>query len=119
MNTVVASRRLALGSYALLLAQQVLDLAVYQAPAVIWVFRLLPLLVFLPGLRRDNLRTYIWLCFVTLGYFAALVVRIFARPGDPLVITGLVAVVVLFTSAMLYVRWRARELRAQNQGTSG
>ena len=28
-----------------------------------------------------------------------------------LVICGLTAVVILFTAAMLYVRWRARELR--------
>ena len=34
----------------------------------------------------------------------------------PMVIGGLVAVVVLFVAAMLYVRWRARELRALSKG---
>ena len=64
---------------------------------------------------KDNLRSYIWLCFVCLGYFMILVQRIFAQPDSLLVVIGLVAVVILFTAAMLYVRWRARELRAMSE----
>jgi uncharacterized membrane protein len=41
-----------------------------------------------------------------------LVVAVFASPQNGLFITGLTAVVILFISAMFYVRWRARELRA-------
>jgi uncharacterized membrane protein len=52
------------------------------------------------------------LCFVCLLYFIALVERLFALPGNALAIIGTVAVVTLFVAAMLYVRWRARELRA-------
>ena len=96
---------------ALLLLQQGVDAFIQQAPWLIWLIKLLPLLMFLPGMRRDNLRSYIWLCFICLGYFMLLVQRIFATPTDPVVITGLIAVVLLFTAAMLYVRWRARELR--------
>ena len=44
-----------------------------------------------------------------------LVQRIFAQPDSLLVVIGLVAVVILFTAAMLYVRWRARELRAMSE----
>lgn len=111
--------RLVLVAYALLLAQQALDAWVHQVPWIIWVFKLLPLLLFLPGMLRDNLRSYIWLCFVSLGYFMVLVQRIFARPTDPAVITGLGAVVVLFIAAMLYVRWRARELHRPEEHRSG
>lgn len=100
-------------AYWVLLLQQLLDAALTQAPPVIWVFKLLPLLLFLPGMRRDNLRSYIWLCFVCLGYFAVLVERLFVDPGNALSITGMGAVVVLFISAMMYVRWRARELKSQ------
>ena len=82
-----------------------------QAPWFIWVLKVLPLLLFLPGMLKDNLRSFIWLCFVCLGYFLILVQRIFAQPDSLLVIGGLVAVVVLFIAAMMYVRWRARELR--------
>jgi uncharacterized membrane protein len=44
-----------------------------------------------------------------------LVQRIFAQPDSLLVVIGLVAVVILFTAAMLYVRWRAREQRAMSE----
>jgi uncharacterized membrane protein len=74
----------------------------------------MPLLIFLPGMCKDNLRSYIWLCFVCLGYFMILVQRLFAQPDNLLVVSGLVAVVLLFTAAMMYVRWRARELRSSD-----
>jgi len=106
-------------SWAALLLQQVADAWIYQAPWIIWVGKLLPLLIFLPGMWRDRLRSYIWLCFVCLLYFIALVERLFAQPGSALAITGTIAVVVLFTAAMLYVRWRARELRAEDECPTG
>lgn len=96
----------------MLLLQQVADAWVHHLPWIIWLGKLVPLLIFVPGMLRDNLRTYIWLCFVSLLYFIALVERLFAQPGSLPAITGTVAVVVLFVAAMLYVRWRARELRA-------
>jgi uncharacterized membrane protein len=99
-------------SWSALLLQQALDAWEHQAPGFIWALKLLPLLMFLPGMLRDNLRSYIWLCFICLGYFLVLVQRVFAQPDSLSVISGLVAVVVLFIAAMLYVRWRARELRS-------
>ena len=95
-----------------LFLQQALDAWVRQAPWIIWFAVLMPLVIFLPGMLRDNLRSYIWLCFLCLLYFMRLVVALFARPDDLLAISGMVAVVVLFVAAMFYVRWRARELRA-------
>ena len=106
-----SAARLTWLSWAALLLQQSADAWVHQAPWFIWVVKVLPLLLFLPGMRKDNLRSYIWLCFVCLGYFMILVQRIFAQPDSLLVISGLVAVVLLFIAAMMYVRWRARELR--------
>jgi uncharacterized membrane protein len=101
-------------SWSALLLQQAADAWAHQAPWFIWVLKVMPLLLFLPGMRKDNLRSYIWLCFVCLGYFMILVQRIFAQPDSLLVVSGLVAVVILFIAAMLYVRWRARELRTIN-----
>lgn len=97
---------------AVLFLQQAIDIAVRSAPWVVWLAVLVPLVIFLPGMLRDNLRSYIWLCFVSLMYFMRLVVALFAQPDNLLSISGMVAVVILFTSSMLYVRWRARELRA-------
>ncbi len=99
-------------SWGLLLAQQVLDLFAFQPPGIIWLGKLLPLLLFLPGMLRDRLRSFIWLCFVSLLYFITLVERLFATPQAVLPWLGMLAVVTLFCSAMLYVRWRARELHA-------
>lgn len=105
-------------SYLALLLQQAADALVSGAPWFIWLLKLLPLLLFLPGMYRDRLRSFIWLCFVCLGYFAILVQRLFAQPQDLLVIYGMVALVVLFNAAMLYVRWRARELRTLQERLS-
>lgn len=99
-------------SWAALLAQQSVDAGLQQAPWFIWLLKLMPLLIFLPGMLKDKLRSYIWLCFVCLGYFMVLVQRIFAQPDSLLVVSGLASVVLLFTAAMMYVRWRARELRS-------
>ena len=104
--------RLTWVAWLILILQQAVDSWVDQAPWFIWTLKLLPLLIFLPGMLKDNLRSYIWLCFVCLGYFMIMVQRVFAQPDSLLVVTGLVAVVILFTAAMLYVRWRARDLRA-------
>ena len=116
LNTLAGNtRRVCWAAWSVLLLQQVADAWVHHLPWIIWLGKLVPLLIFVPGMLRDNLRTYIWLCFVSLLYFIALVERLFAQPGSLPAITGTVAVVVLFVAAMLYVRWRARELRAAGQ----
>ena len=107
-----AAHTLAWLGWSVLLVQQCADAWVHQLPWIIWLGKLLPLLIFLPGLLRDRLRSYIWLCFVSLLYFMALVERLFAVPGSALAVVGTCAVVTLFIAAMMYVRWRARELRA-------
>ena len=108
---VSRTRALCWLSYGVLFLQQVAEVWMGQAPWIIWLAVLLPLLIFLPGLLQDNLRSFIWLCFVCLLYFMRLVVSLFENPADLLSIVGMVAVVLLFCSSMMYVRWRARELR--------
>ncbi len=99
-------------TYAGLLFVEVADSAAQNAPWPVWVAKIGPLLLFLPGMLRDKLRSYIWLCFVSLIYFLALVLRLFAIPGEIWGIAGTVCVVIMFCCAMLYVRLRARSLRA-------
>ncbi|GAB3289217.1 DUF2069 domain-containing protein [Parahaliea aestuarii] len=105
-------------AWTVLFAQQLLDAWLQQVPWVIWLGKLLPLLLFLPGMLGDRLRSYIWLCFVSLLYFIALVERLFANPGSVLAVVGMLAVVSLFCAAMLYVRWRARELRERGESSA-
>lgn len=116
-DRVSLSYRLTWLSLSVLLTQQALDAVLLQMPWILWVGKLLPLLLFLPGMLRDRLRSYIWLCFVSLLYFIALVERLFARPGDSLALVGLVAVILLFISAMMYSRWRSRELKQASAQT--
>lgn len=104
--------------FAVLVAVQVADALQRSFPPLWWALALLPLLVFIPGLWRDHLRSYIWLCFVLLLYFINMVERLFVDPSDPVAVVGMAAVAGLFISAMLYVRWRARELRALEQSES-
>ncbi|MEM1111313.1 MAG: DUF2069 domain-containing protein [Pseudomonadota bacterium] len=106
-------------AYGLLVLQQITDAWQMQAPWIIWFGKLVPLLMFLPGMLRDRLRSFIWVCFISLMYFITLVERLFGAPGSPGLIVGMVAVVVLFNAAMLYVRWRARELNAAAESAAG
>jgi uncharacterized membrane protein len=110
---VLWTRKLVFFSLALVLFAEVLVSLDDGAPWIIWLLRLLPLLVFVPGMLADGLRSYIWLCFVCLLYFMNAVLRMFAQPQDPVTITGLVAIVTLFISAMMYVRWRAQQLKRE------
>jgi uncharacterized membrane protein len=91
---------------------EALDAWQRDAPALVWVGKLGPLLLVLPGVFRDSLRSMVWLSFVVLLYFLFAVQRVFAEPGSARAIAELCAVVLLFICAMFYVRYRARELRA-------
>jgi uncharacterized membrane protein len=107
------TRLWALATFAVLVAAQALDSYLKDAPAVIWALRLAPLLVFLPGLVADRVRTYIWLCFVILLYFVTLVLRLFVDPLDPVAWVAMVSIVVFFATAMMYARWRSQELHGE------
>ena len=105
--------------WVLLLTTQIVDAWAHHLPWIIWLGKILPLLIFLPGMLKDNLRSYIWLCFISLLYFIALVERLVAQPDNILAILGMLAVVTLFIAAMFFVRWRARELKALASGKVG
>jgi len=88
--------------------------AQFGAPLQLIVLHVIPLLVFMPGVARDNLRSVIWLCFVIMGYFVLAVLAAFAQPHNATAIAGIVIVVLLFIVATLYIRFRGRELRASS-----
>lgn len=76
----------------------------------LWLFRLLPLLIFLPGLRRNTLRTYAWLSFVVLMYFTHAVVTAFV-PGE--LFYGLIysfLCIGLFCALLVYIRMAKKHL---------
>ncbi|MFT5580589.1 MAG: putative membrane protein [Paraglaciecola psychrophila] len=109
-----ASRWIVLFSYFALLL--VLSIGTMWLPScnrspntVIWLIYIVPLLVFLPGLLRQNTRSHVWVAFLCNGYFLVAVNTIFACPSALLGVE-IALTVVLFTSAALFTRWRSREL---------
>jgi uncharacterized membrane protein len=102
----------------LLFATQAFDAWHRAVPMVVWMFWFVPLLVLLPGIIRDRLRSVTWLAFVSLLYFVWAVLRLFAEPESPRALMEMFAVVLLFLCSMFYVRERSRELRADQSETS-
>ena len=109
------ARTLALGSLvALLLVLSVEIFGIARlgngARAVLWAMCVAPLALFLPGLLRGAWKSCQWLCFVTCVYFFAIVEQLFRPDRAAADWIALVLVVALFVSAMLFARWRQREL---------
>jgi len=110
-----ASRRLVLGSYAVLLALMVYRGAIVSTdgnPLVPLVAFVLPLVLFLPSIIARRPRGHAWLSFVSLLYFTQ-GVMVATLPGQGLR-GGAEALVslALFTGCMGYARFRSRQLRA-------
>ena len=100
-------------SVVVLLGTQIYDAWQRSAPVVVWLMWVLPILILLPGVLKDRLRTVAWLCFVSLLYFLIAVPRSFAEPGNLRTLLELVSVIGLFISTMFYLRFRGRALRAE------
>ncbi len=77
---------------------------------VILVVQLALVLVFLPGMLKQNVRSYIWLSLILLMMFLASVSTAFACT-TLLTVTEVFLIIALFIAAMLYIRWRSRELK--------
>ena len=99
---------------AVILQQIVLD-ARFGAPIQLLVIQVCPLAVLIPWVAKDNLHGLIWLTFVLLGYFVWAVQTAFARPDDAVALAGVFLQVILFLVAALYIRFRGREIRSQQQ----
>ncbi|PCJ42232.1 MAG: hypothetical protein COA71_06495 [SAR86 cluster bacterium] len=80
-----------------------------------WLIQIIPLSLFLPSLRGNNLRAYQWLCFVILLYFFTGVLTAFT-PGK--LIAGIVLTffcTLLFCAAVVYIhqQQKAKSTKAQ------
>lgn len=83
-----------------------------QPSITIWVIRTLPLLIFVRGVLREDLRTLAWLCFVVLLYFVMAVTESMSPFALWINYVELALTVVIFCSATLFIRWRGRHLAA-------
>lgn len=71
----------------------------------LWLVQCVPLLIFIPGLLQERYRTYSWICFAILPYFAWSVVNVmspFIRWHDIVVV---VLTVIIFNASMMASRW--------------
>ncbi|WP_461481773.1 DUF2069 domain-containing protein [Porticoccus sp.] len=104
------ARRLTWGSYLLLMVVLLVNGVLSATPLSLLVVTLVPLLIFLPGLRRESYKTISMLCFVTLMYFMVTVTNLFAPNANLLDAAELVLLVVLFGAAMMFSRWKQYSL---------
>ena len=65
----------------------------------------LPLILFLPGMARENYKSLAMLSFVTLLYFLPLAVQLGRPERDTLDMLSLILICILFTSSMFFSRW--------------
>ncbi len=82
---------------------------------VVWLALSLPLLIFLPGMHRAVIRSFAWLSFVSLLYFAQSVTALFVPAWRGLDVLHLILTVTIFLGAMLAVRFTARAARTELQ----
>ncbi|MDA0795715.1 MAG: DUF2069 domain-containing protein [Proteobacteria bacterium] len=92
------------GSFFLLLITLAVNLWLKNAPGTIYFLYLLPLVIFIPGIIRGEIRTLIWLGFVLLLYFAIAVGRMSNPEPLFLDIVELALIVILFSSASVTAR---------------
>jgi uncharacterized membrane protein len=111
VRKVAITRNILLLFYLGLLAIYTLETVLEAYPTVkvqvfILLVKLVPLVVFSPGLLRGNYKTCLWLCFVLLLYFTVNITRLFEPNPGVLDFAETVFLVMLFISAMMYARWR-------------
>jgi len=95
-------------SYWVLIASLIVGGLVSDTPAILLVFVVVPLLIFIPGMRKANHRSISMLCFATLIYFTAIVANLFEPDKSAFDISAVIAVVTLFIISMMYSRWLQR-----------
>jgi len=88
----------------LLVLFTLLNLINENGKITLWLLQIIPLLIFIPAFLRETHRTYSWLCFVALMYFAAIIPLLMSRwLWSDWLITLLVSV--MFIAAMMTSRW--------------
>jgi uncharacterized membrane protein len=98
------SRPLAIISYLMLVAMIVYTEWKTPVDWAVVSLKLIPLLIFVPGLIKQTFRTYSWICFVCLVYFVAIFPVAYTRSlWSDWLITALVTI--LFISSMMTSRW--------------
>jgi uncharacterized membrane protein len=103
------ARRFTWGAYFLLIVNLLAAGADAQMYSLM-IVSVLPLLIFLPGMARENYKSLSLLCFVTLFYFIVVVVNLGGPDPSLYDVFSLILIVVLFIAAMMFSRWKQHAL---------
>lgn len=88
------------------------SLGFWLSGLTIWLFKMIPLLIFIPGLYKKSERTATWLSYVSMLYFIFAVLLIFTPGAFYYGWAMSASTLLLFLFSMLYTRWRKAELKA-------
>lgn len=74
----------------------------------LWLVKIFPLLIFIPGFIKQKYRTYSWLCFAILPYFIWITPLVMGRGnlGDWVMVS---LIVILFIASMMTSRWMQQQ----------
>ena len=89
----------------------------FQLPengVMLWLFKMIPLIIFIPGFIKRYYRTYSWLCFAMLPYFIWIVPLALGR-GLWSDWTIVALTVIIFNTAMMSSRWMQQQSYLQWQ----
>jgi uncharacterized membrane protein len=103
-NRLAWSRPIAILSYLMLIVMMLYTEWKLPVDWALVNLKLMPLLIFIPGLIKQTFRTYSWICFVCLIYFVVIFPVAYTRSlwSDWLVT---LLVTILFISSMMTSRW--------------
>ena len=112
MNAIRFSRYLTLSSYLALIGLLVMWYGVLAPSPVVLSLLLLPLVFPFRGLFQGRPYTFAWSSFLILIYFIHGVVEAFANPTVRLLASlEILCSVAFYLGAILYARWRGRQLK--------
>jgi uncharacterized membrane protein len=94
------------GSYFFFLLAMFTGGLVNGTPVTLLLIVSLPLILFLPGMARENYKSLAMLSFVTLLYFIPLVVAAMDANRTPLDVISLALICILFVATMMFSRWK-------------
>jgi uncharacterized membrane protein len=79
-----------------------------------WLFKIVPLAIFIPGFIKKYYRSYSWLCFVILAYFIWIMpLALYRKSWSDFAIVALTAII--FIAAMMSSRWLQQQSYLQWQ----
>jgi uncharacterized membrane protein len=97
------------GSYgAFLILMSWLNFQAADSSIKLWLVKLFPLIIFLPGFIQKKYRTYSWLCFAILPYFIWITPLVMGR-GNGSDWAMILLIIVLFIFAMMTSRWMQQQ----------